>query len=306
MKVLIIGATGFIGKELVKELVSAGHIVAGISRDVQKAREILGPGPEILEWDGFSSGILAGYLPGADAVVNLAGESIAAGRWTAKRKLVITESRLATSRKLLEAIMLASFRPRVIIQGSAIGYYGSPVEDPADESHLSGSGFMANLTRDWESAILPAEKLIGRVVILRTGLVLGKDGGLLQKMLLPFRFGSGIILGSGRQWMSWIHIIDLVKAIRFLLENDICQGPFNMTAPNPVTMKDFIKTTGKVLGKPAWMKVPEVLIRAGLGRMGEETVLASQNIIPARLEKEGFNFTFSHLEPALTDLLIMK
>lgn len=306
MKVLIIGATGFIGQELLKEYTAAGHIVAGISRNRQKAAKILGPGTEIKEWDGISTGNLAGMLHGWDAVVNLAGESIASGRWTAKRKAKISESRIRTSRLLLEAVTLASSWNGVIIQGSAIGYYGSPVDIPADESHPPGPGFMAELTSDWESAILPAEKMLSRLVIIRTGLVLGKDGGLLQKMLLPFRFGSGAILGSGKQWMSWIHITDLVRAIRFLTESIESTGPYNLTAPNPVIMKEFVRTTGRVLGKPSWIKVPAILISSALGPMGKETVLASQHILPTRLLEEGFNFNFPILETALADLLNEK
>lgn len=303
MKVLIIGATGFIGRELVKELLTNGHQPVGVSRNTRKAKEILGNMAEIVEWDGISAAALAKNLAGIEAIINLAGESIASGRWTARRKKQITESRIITGRLLSEAVGLAPDKPSVLIQGSAIGYYGTPVDAPADECHPAGSGFMAELTRDWESSITPAFKLIPRIVLVRTGLVLGKNGGLLQKMLLPFRFYSGTVIGSGKQWMSWIHISDQVAAIRFLLENPGCSGPYNLTAPNPVQMKKFVHATGKALGKPVWLKIPGIFLKAALGEMAQETILASQNIIPGKLIKAGFEFRYPQLEHALADLL---
>jgi uncharacterized protein len=306
MKVLIIGATGFIGRQLMKELAKAGHTPVGVSRNSLKAREILGPEAEIAEWDGLSAQSLATRMEGMDAMVNLAGESVASGLWTERRKKIITGSRIETSRLMVEGIRLASARPGLILQGSAIGYYGSPVDEPADENNPPGKGFMAELTLDWESETMRANSLVNRIVILRTGLVLGKEQGILKKMLLPFRFGFGTVMGSGRQWMSWIHISDQVRAIRFLIENDKCSGAFNLTAPCPVSMNEFIRTTGKVLGKPVLMKVPGLFFKAGLGKMAEETILSSQYIIPAKLQREGFSFLFSNLEPALVNLLNPK
>jgi hypothetical protein len=271
-----------------------------------KARKILGSQVDIMEWDGISAVALAKNLSGFAAIINLAGESIASGRWTARRKKRITESRVITGLLLAEAVGLAPEKPSVLIQGSAIGYYGTPVDAPAEECHPAGSGFMAELTKDWESSSAPAGKMIPRIVLIRTGLVLGKNGGLLQKMLLPFRFYSGTVIGSGRQWMSWIHISDQVAAIRFLLENPGCSGPFNLTAPNPVQMKKFVHATGKVLEKPVWLKLPGIFLKAALGKMAQETILASQNIIPGKLMKAGFEFRYPQLENALADLLSGK
>jgi hypothetical protein len=303
MRILIIGATGFIGRELMKELASAGHEPVAVSRKVRKAREILGNQAEIVEWDGLSPADLAGYIATTEAIVNLAGESIASGRWTSRRKKLITESRIHTGRILTEAIRLSVSKPAVLIQGSAIGYYGTPVEMPVDEGHPAGTGFMAGLTRDWESSVASAGSMIPRIVMIRTGLVLGNDGGLLEKMLLPFKFYCGTVIGSGKQWMSWIHIRDEVKAIRFLLENRNCSGPYNLTAPKPVCMKSFIKCIGKTLGKPAWLKVPGLFLKAVLGEMARETILSSQNIFPGKLLKEGYKFEFTHLPEALRNLL---
>jgi hypothetical protein len=306
MRVLIVGATGFIGRELVKELTAAGHMVIGVSRNTANAKKILGNQAEILEWDGKSSASLAGHLAGIEAVINLAGENIAAGRWTAARKKKITESRVKTGQVLTEAIKLAVCKPAVLIQGSAIGYYGTPVDLPAGENQAAGTGFIAELTKNWESSVAATGKMIPRIVFIRTGLVLGKEGGLMGKMLLPFRFYSGTVIGSGRQWMSWIHLTDEVRAIRFLLENDSSTGPYNLTAPDPVRMKDFIGAIAETIGKPAWLKVPEWFLRIALGEMAGETILSSQNIYPGKLLQEGFIFEYPLLGPALKSLLTDK
>jgi uncharacterized protein (TIGR01777 family) len=306
MRILIIGATGFIGKELIKELAAAGHQPVAVSRNARKAREILGTRDEIVEWDGQSSADLAIHLSGIEAIVNLAGENIASGRWTSKRKKLITESRINTGRLLTEAIRLSPGKPAVLVQGSAIGYYGTPVEIPANENQPAGTGFMAELTRDWESSVAPAGEMIPRIVVIRTGLVLGKNGGLLEKMALPFKFYCGTVIGSGKQWMSWIHIRDEIKAICFLLENRNCSGPYNLTAPEPVRMKAFIASLGKTLGKPRWLKVRGIFLKVALGEMARETVLSSQNIYPGKLLKEGFKFEYPHLADALKNLLTGK
>lgn len=303
MRVLIIGATGFIGRELMKELADAGHQPVAVSRNAHKAREILGSRVEIFEWDGLSPAVLAGHVAATEAIVNLAGENIASGRWSSRRKKLITESRINTGRMLTEAIRLSTIKPAVLVQGSAIGFYGTPVEIPIDEDHPAGTGFIADLTRSWEASVAPAGNMIPRIVMIRTGLVLGKNGGLLGKMVMPFKLYCGTVIGSGKQWMSWIHIRDEVKAIRFLLENKNCTGPFNLTAPVPVRMEFFINSIGKTLGKPAWLKVPGIFLRAALGEMARETVLSSQNIYPAKLLKEGFKFEYIHLQDALMNLL---
>lgn len=306
MNILIIGATGFIGRELVKELEQSGHKVVAVSRNALKAKNILGEQVEIAEWNGTSPAELAKLISGMDAVINLAGESIASGRWTARRKQLITASRIQTGRLLEEAVRLSPVAPSVLIQGSAIGYYGTPVEFPADENQPAGTGFIAELTMEWEASVESAGKMIPRIIYLRTGLVLGKNGGLLEKMLLPFRFYCGTVIGSGKQWMSWIHINDQVRAIRFLLENGQSAGAYNLTAPKPVMMKDFISVISKTIKKPAWLKVPGFFLKFALGEMADETILSSQNIFPGKLLKEGFTFNYSALSSALENLLIEK
>jgi uncharacterized protein len=303
MRVLIIGATGFIGRELVKELQQSGHHLIAVSRNAWKAREILGSRIEILEWDGVSRTTMAVHLSGMDALINLAGESIASGRWNDRRKKLIIDSRIKTGHMLAEAIEMSTSKLSVLIQGSATGFYGTPVNGPANESGSAGTGFLADLTNEWESSVKALEHKIPRIVIIRTGLVLGKDGGLLEKTMLPFRFYSGTVIGSGRQWLSWIHIRDEVRAIRFLLENSNSSGPYNLTAPNPVRMKAFITCISEITGKPAWLKVPGFFLKAALGEMAEQTVLSSQNIYPGKLLKEGFRFEYPHLETALKNLL---
>jgi uncharacterized protein (TIGR01777 family) len=304
MNILIIGATGFIGRELMKELEQNGHLPVAITRNSWKAREIFGEKAEIIEWDGISPGNLARNFAGIDAIVNLAGENIASGRWTKKRKKEITESRIKTGKLLRDAIRISNVKPSVLIQGSAIGFYGPLVEEPAGESSNAGNGFMADLTQDWESSVEAAGKMVPRIVLIRTGLVLGKNGGLLEKMVLPFKYNFGTVIGSGNQWMSWIHIKDQVKAIRFLLENQKSSGPYNLTAPNPVQMKAFIESIGETLGKPVRFKVPGFFLKAALGKMAKDTVLSSQNIYPGKLLKEGFDFEYPQLLPALKNLLI--
>lgn len=306
MRILIIGATGFIGRELVKELVISGHNPVAVSRNAGKARTILGNQAEIVAWDGLTAVGLAKHLTGIDGIVNLAGENIASWRWTSRRKKLITESRVRTGNVLCEAIRLSASKPAVLIQGSATGFYGTPVDNPANEDQPAGTGFLAELTHEWESSVSEAGKLVRRIVLIRTGLVLGKDEGLLKKMLLPFRFYSGTVPGSGRQWMSWIHLRDEVRAIRFLLESRSSSGPYNLTAPHPVTMKDFITAISQVTGKPAWLKVPGMLLKAALGEMADQTILSSQNIYPGKLLKEGFIFEFPYLPGALKNLLTGK
>jgi len=304
MQILIIGATGFIGRALVKELSEEGHEIIATSRKADQARKILGSGIKISEWDGIDATVLAAQLSGVDAIVNLAGINIAGGRWTAKRKKLLTDSRVITGRMLSEAIAKAEKKPKVLIQGSATGIYGYPIDEAADESHLHGKGFLAGLTEQWEESIDLKSSPSTRVVYIRTGLVIGENGGLIEKMILPFRFFAGTVLGSGRQWMSWIHIHDQVRAIVFLIKNDACQGPFNLTAPEPVQMKTFIAEMGQTIRRPAWMKIPSFVLKAVLGEMAGETVLASQRLLPGKLLEAGFTFRFRSIKEAFSDLLI--
>lgn len=303
MRILVIGATGFIGRALIRELHHAGHHITAVTRNKNNAENILGRKIKIAEWDGHSRTGLARHFGGIDAVVNLAGDNIASGRWTKNKQRSIISSRVRTSRLIAEYLSSSPEKPTVFIQGSAIGYYGSPVNDPTGETGAKGHGFMPNLVTEWEASVEKLDGIIPRIIFIRTGLVLGKGGGILQKMLLPFTFYSGTILGSGKQFMSWIHIHDEVKAIRFLIEHEESVGVYNLTAPQPVQMDTFIKTMGNLIQKPVWLRLPSIILKIALGRMAEETILSSQNIVPGKLLDDGFRFEFEQLEPALNNLL---
>ena len=306
MNILIIGATGLIGRSLVTELKTAGHKVVASSRNAKKAREMLGTETEIRHWDGRSSRGLSDNLTGIDGIVNLAGENIAGGYWTNKRKKKITESRIVTGRMITEAILQSKNKPVFLIQASGIGYYGTLITTPADENREAGSGFIASLVAKWEGSVSMLHGAGMRVVYLRTGIVLAKNGGMLQKMLLPFRFFAGTILGSGKQMISWIALKDFVKVILHLINNETAQGPYNLVAPQVVSMKDFTLAIGKTLKKPVWVKIPASFLKIFMGQMAIETILASQVILPTKLLQEGFSFQFKNLDQALHDIFNNK
>lgn len=301
MKIVIIGATGFIGRKLFAALHREEYDITVVSRDAESAREKLGDLAEFCEWDAKSTDDLAGILKDAWAVINLAGESLASGRWTQKRKEEILESRTASVEAVVEAINKMEQKPNVLIQASAIGYYGSDFKNEKDESSPLGKGFLAEVTQAWEQATAGLSGDV-RLVLLRTGIVLGLDGGALVEMARPFRLGAGGHIGSGRQWMSWIHMDDEIRAIQFFLENKDARGIYNLTAPEPVTMKKFASELGKTLHRPSWMHVPAFGIKLAMGQMGEEMLLGSQKVLPKRLEEEGFSFQFCELKPALTNI----
>jgi uncharacterized protein len=303
MKILVIGATGFIGRHLFKELVSEGHHAVGISRNPEAARDILGMDSDIHQWDGISEPTLVKALEGVDGIANLAGESIAKGRWTKKRKMALLSSRAGTGKTLAAALLQMPARPSFLIQASATGYYGPQTTDPVDETAGPGTGFLSELNQQWESSVHTLKEAGMRVMYIRTGIVLGADGGLLKQLLLPFSFYAGTTLGSGRQYLSWIHLMDEVRAIMHLINNPESEGPYNLTSPKPMTMAALIHEIAEITGKPAWLKVPGFALRFSLGQMAEETVLASQQILPSRLLSEGFRFNFPEIGPALKDLL---
>lgn len=302
MNILIIGATGLIGRSLVTELKTAGYKVVASSRNVEKATQILGDDMEIRKWDGRTVKDLLKILTGIDGIVNLAGENIAGGYWTAKRKKKIADSRVGPGRLLTDAILQMDIKPAFLIQASGIGFYGTRVTTPADENQGAGEGFIARLVAQWEESVSPLQTAGVRVVYLRSGIVLAKDGGMLEKMLLPFRFYTGTILGSGKQMISWIALKDHVRAILHLIKNEKAQGPYNLVAPLPVTMQDFTRAIGKIIRKPVWFRIPGFLLKIFMGQMAKETILASQAILPGKLEQEGFSFRFKNPDQALHDI----
>ena len=278
MNISISGASGFIGRHLMKSLAQAGHSLRALSRHTPPAES----------------------LREADAIIHLAGEPVAQ-RWTAAAKQRILDSRVVGTRNLVEALAALPRRPEALICASAIGYYGSRGDEILTESSAPGSGFLPEVCVAWEREALAAEAFGIRVVRVRTGVVLDANGGALVRMLPPFRMGLGGRLGSGRQWMSWIHLEDLAALFQFAVESQV-RGPLNAVAPNPVTNSDFTRELARTLRRPAVFPVPEFALRLLFGEMAD-VLLASQRVAPGAAEAAGFRFRFPQLAPALADLL---
>lgn len=304
MKILLTGAAGFIGPKLAERLVREGHDLVVLSRCAARARERL-PWPcEIYEWDPGVGLPPAEALRGIDAVVHLAGHPIASGRWSTAVKARIRDSRVIGTRHLVAGLKrLGAQAPKVFVSASAVGYYGERGNELLTERSAAGSGFLADVCRDWEKEAFEAGINGMRVVCLRTGIVLGRDGGALGKMLPPFEAGVGGVLGGGRQWMSWIHIDDIVGLYLHALKTPACSGAMNATAPVPVTNRDFTKTLAKVLGKSARFPLPAFALRALFGEMA--TVLFSSSRVSSETAiVTGYAFRHPFLEAALRDLEI--
>jgi len=301
MRVVITGATGFIGRALCKELCKDYELIA-LSRDASRAAKSISEWAKVIEWDGRTTGSWFQQANGARAIINLAGENVASGRWNESRKADILHSRLDSARAVIEAIKQMDKKPAVVIQASAIGWYGPRSDESLDEDSTPGKGFLASVCRGAESAAEEIEELGVRCVVIRTGVVLGRDGGAFPKMVKPFRLYFGGYLGSGRQWFSWIHLEDQVAAIKFLMENESLKGAFNLTAPQPVTMKEFSKILGKVMHRPVWFNPPAFAARLAFGEMADEMLLAGQKVLPKRLLNTGFDFKYTNVKQALKDI----
>ncbi|RMG17861.1 MAG: TIGR01777 family protein [Deltaproteobacteria bacterium] len=293
MRVLVSGASGFIGSALVTALEKDGAEVWRLVRRLPPG------GVRALLWDPLGAGPDLSSLPPVDAVVHLAGAPIAAGRWTRAHKAAIWESRVRGTRHLAAALAALPEPPGVLISASAVGYYGDRGDEVLTEASPPGEGFLAELCQAWEAAGQPAREAGIRVVHPRIGLVLGRGGGALARMLPVFRLGLGGPLGSGRQWMSWIHLDDVVAAIRFALAQEALEGPVNLTAPHPVRNRDFTRLLARQLRRPACLPVPAAALRLGYGEMAEALLLAGQRVHPARLAEAGFNWHHPRLEAAL-------
>jgi uncharacterized protein (TIGR01777 family) len=302
MKAVITGATGFIGSALC-ELLHKDYEVIALSRDARRAARSIGELAKIVEWDGRTTGSWFRQANGAFAIINLAGENIGSGRWSETKKADILHSRLGGIKAVLEAIKQMDKKPKVVIQASAIGYYGPRRDEQLDENSTPGKGFLAGVCRDVENSLEKIGQLGVRCVVIRSGIVLGRDGGALEKLVRPFRFYLGGHLGSGRQWFSWIHLDDEVAAIKFLMENENLKGAFNLTAPKPVTMGEFCKIFGKVMRRPAWFNVPAFAVRLAFGQMADEMLLSGQRVLPKRLLDAGFNFKYIDVEQALNSII---
>lgn len=306
MRVIITGGTGLIGRALGGSLVADGHKAIVLSRSPEKAAG-LADGVSVEGWDARSAGEWASLVDGAGAVVNLAGASIAGEsffptRWTTARKKLILESRLDAGRAIVQAVEAAAQKPGVLIQSSAIGYYGPHGDEKLDEASAASDDYLGATAEAWEESTAAVEAMGVRRVVVRTGVVLSGEDGALPRLLLPFKLFAGGPMGNGKQWLSWIHVDDLVKAIRFLMDNPQASGAFNLTAPNPVTNAELAHAIGRVMRRPSFIPVPGPAMRLAFGEVAT-TVLDGQRVMPRRLQEAGYEFLYSEVEPALREIL---
>lgn len=297
MKILISGSHGLVGTALVRSLVEDAHEVVRLVRRGDTIGELE------VEWHPNQGRIDAQRLEGFDAVVHLAGESIASGRWTDEKKRSIRDSRVKGTSLLSESLAHLSRPPAVFISASAIGYYGNRGDEELTETSAPGNDFLASVCVEWEEATRPASEQGIRTVLARFGVILDREGGALSKMLTPFRMGIGGRVGDGRQWMSWIALDDVINALKFLLLDATVRGPVNIVAPNPVTNAEFTKTLGRVLSRPTFFPVPAFGARLAFGEVADALLLSSQRVEPAVLTEKGFAPYWPRLEPALQHLL---
>jgi len=298
-RILVSGVSGPIGTALVPALEASGAAIARLLR--ARSGVTQAPATEVVPWDPAKP-IAPESVSGFDAVIHLAGESIV-GRWGAAKKARIRDSRVIGTRNLAQALAQARRKPQVFVCSSAIGYYGDRGDEVLNEHSAPGTGFLADVCREWEAATQPATAAGIRAVQLRTGVVLSPKGGALGKMLTPFKMGAGGRIGSGRQWMSWIDVEDMVGAILHILKTDLVEGPVNMVAPKPVTNAEFTRTLASVLSRPAIFPVPAFAIKLAFGEMGEAVLLGSQRVEPVRLVASGYPFRFNELRASLENTL---
>lgn len=299
MRIVITGASGFIGGILADRLWTRRHHVVLLSRNPPRVSNLTQQ--EWIAWSPGSPGDWEQAIDGVDGIINLAGEPIAAKRWSDSQKEKIRSSRIESTKALVKAIGRAKQKPKFLISSSAVGYYGAHGDETVTEETIPGNDYLARVCVDWEKEARNAESYDVRVVLVRTGIVLDKGKGALAKMVVPFRYFAGGPLGSGNQWMPWIHIEDQIAMLLFLLENQNARGPFNATAPNPVTMTEFCKTLGAVLNRPSWASVPGGMLTLLVGEMAE-MLLNGQRAVPQAAMKLGYEFKYPHLLPALESL----
>jgi uncharacterized protein (TIGR01777 family) len=299
MKIAITGATGFIGKGLTNFLFNEGHSVIILSRDPVRSKSLFESNIQTLKWSAENKeGLLKG-LDGCDAIVNLAGENIGSSLWTKGKRNRILESRVRAGRLVSEVVRLMKNPPQVLVQASAVGYYGTRGDEILTENSEHGKGFLPEVAVEWEKSTAAVEASGVRLVIVRSGVVLSGNGGAFPKLALPYKFHLGTMLGSGKQWLPWIHYDDEINAIYFLINNAASSGIYNLVAPVPARMEEVCKQLGRTL-----FKIPGGIVKLLFGKMGEETILTSQRVVPERLLKNGFEFRFPNIEDAVADIAV--
>lgn len=306
MRVVISGGSGLIGRALTQDLTQDGHQVIVLSRAPDKVQS-LPDGAKAVGWDARTGAGWAAHADGADAIVNLAGASIKGegflpSRWTNKRKQLIRQSRLDAGAAVADAVRQAKIKPKLVIQSSAVGYYGPRQDQPLDESSPAGNDFLAKVCVDWEASTAAVEAMGVRRAVVRTGLPLTAKGGAFPLLKLPFQFFAGNTFGDGAQYYSWVHFGDYIRALRFLVDKGNAQGVYNLTAPNPLTNRQFAQTLGRVMRRPVWLPAPAFALKLALGEVST-VVLDGQRALPRHLQDDGFAFNYPELEPALRDLL---
>lgn len=306
MKVIIFGGTGSIGRALVQALIGEKFEVFVVSRNSQRANLLFDNKIHVIQWEPNENSVFQNVFTDQYAIINLAGENIGAKLWTSKQKAKILDSRISITSKISEIVNKSKIKPKVFIQASASGYYGSSLDQEFDESSPQGEGFLSDICAQWENSLKLDDSKSTREVILRTGLVLDANEGLIQKMKISFKYFVGGYFGNGKQWMSWIHIQDEIRAILFLLKNEQAEGVFNLVSPKPERMRKFCNIFGAIQFRLSWLHIPAFVIKLLPGQMGQELFLASQKVKPIRLQEAGFRFQFNKLEDALRDLLITK
>ena len=302
MHIFVTGGTGFIGRALCESLHRQGHRVTILTRRKPEVERLFGVTVTAVEWNGQEAGAWEHSLEGTDAVINLAGAPIADARWTDARKRLLLESRVVATRHVVNAIAQRASRPCTLVSASGVGYYGAGDDRVLDERAPGGHGFLAELSAAWEAEAFRAVQFGARVVVLRTGMVLERDGGALPKMLLPFRLFAGGPIMPGTQWVSWIHRRDLVGLIQWALTTPSASGPVNAVAPEAVTMRVFCSTLGRVLHRPSWLPVPGIALHVALGELGT-LMTTGQRARPEKALSGGFIFKYPTLEPALRAVL---
>jgi len=302
MRILVSGSTGFLGTAIVETLTTQGHSVARLLRPETVNKNSARPDMPTIRWDPIAAEFDSESAEGADALIHLAGASIAGGRWNASRKKLLRTSRIEATRHLMGTLAKLQRPPRVVVAASAIGYYGNRGDEILTEDSPSGNDFLAGLSREWEAETARGKDFGARVVSLRFGIVLAAHGGALPQMVLPFKMGAGGRLGSGRQWMSWLTLAEAVRVVQFALENSQVAGPVNTVTPNPVRNSEFTHVLAKTLHRPALFPAPAFALRLVLGEMADALLLISQRVQPSRLVGAGYTFLQTDLAGALSEV----